>query len=204
MFPSFYSVLNYPLHSYSVSQANQRKNTQNTAASPAPIKNVSFCWCLLRIELESKGSRQESVQCSDHGITLSSRNQTQVKSWKSWNEAAQGGSDAMSGHIFVSRQWNPCNKDKISLWLREANKYNEYEAPKRESNGQSSAAINEFQHSYFTTWYLILAVRSDWTMTWRVTWIMDEVIDENSHTYSHGLTTTSLMRKELCPLLSDI
>ena len=36
---------------------------------------------------------------------------------------------------------------------------------------------------------------------WRVTWIMYEVIDENNHAYSHGLTRTSLMRKELCPSL---
>ena len=40
------------------------------------------------------------------------------------------------------------------------------------------------------------------TEQWRVTWIMYEVIGENSHTYSHGLTTTSLMRKELCPSLT--
>ena len=48
---------------------------------------------------------------------------------------------------------------------------------------------------------VILLPETLFLAVWKVTWIMYEVIDENSHAYSHGLTRTSLMRKELCPSL---
>ena len=107
---------------------------------PSRTKNVCFCWCLLRIELESKESRQESSQCSDREVTFTwSCGTSETKQLKAEAIPCLDILSFLDNEIRTSTQWNPCKKDKINVWLWEAHKNNENEAPNKQSTDQSYA-----------------------------------------------------------------